>query len=121
MKKISEKLVCYIIWGAIILLALSIFRNFERSSRIKTQIEAEKTKLTKIQAENDRLSKELAQTQNPNFIEREVRNKLGLGKENEAIVVLPDEEILRKLAPEERVEEDILPDPNWKKWEKLFF
>jgi hypothetical protein len=42
-------------------------------------------------------------------------------KEGEVIVVLPDEDILRKLAPLLPTEENTLPEPNWKKWEKLFF
>lgn len=121
MKKIIEKITGFIIWGLIILLAISVFRNIERTIRIKNQIEAEKTKLAKIQAENDKLVEELAQTQTSNFIEKEVRNKLGLGKEGEAIVVLPDSEILKKLAPQIPTYSDTLPDPNWVKWKKLFF
>ncbi len=77
--------------------------------------------MAKIQADNNKLQEELAQTQNPNFIEKEVRDKLGLGKTGEAIVVLPDADTLRKLAPQMPTEVDTLPYPNWKKWEKLFF
>ena len=92
-----------------------------RTTQINSQIQAEKAKLAKIQADNNKLTEELALTQNPNFIEKQVRDKLGLGKEGEAIVVLPDAEVLRKLAPQRQSEVDILPDPNWKKWAKLFF
>lgn len=121
MKKILEKIAGYVVWGLILILVVSVFRNIGRTNQIKSQIQAEKTKLAKIQADNDKLVKELAQTQNPNFIEKEVRDKLGLGKEGEAIVVLPDSEVLRKLAPQIPSEVDTLPDPNWVKWKKLFF
>ena len=121
MKTILNKVGGYAIWVLIVILSLSVFKSFGRTAQIKAQIEAEKAKLAKIQAENNKLQEELVQTQNPNFIEKEVRNKLGLGKQGEAIVVLPDADILRNLAPKKVVEVDTLPDPNWKKWEKLFF
>ncbi len=43
-----------------------------------------------------------------------------MAKEGEIIIVLPDEEILGTLAPNLEEEEEALPDPNWKKWLKLF-
>ena len=121
MKKIIEKITGFVIWGLIILLVISVFRNIERTTRIKNQIEAEKAKLAKIQEDNDKLVNELAQIQTSNFIEKEIRNKLGLGKEGEAIVVLPDAETLKKLAPQMPINSNTLPDPNWVKWKKLFF
>ncbi len=108
------------IWLLILLLALNLAKDIGRDRRIESQIQAEKAKLTKIQAENERLERELARAQSPDFIEKEVRNKLGLGREGEATVVLPDAETLRKLAPQIPVEIDSLPDPNWKKWLHLF-
>ncbi len=121
MKKIATKISGYAILGLMLILAFSVFKNSSRRSLISAQIEGEKAKLVKIQADNTKIQDELAQAQNPNFIEQEVRDKLGLGKAGEAIVVLPDAEILRKLAPQMPKEDDTLPDPNWKKWEKLFF
>jgi cell division protein FtsB len=121
MKKFLGKIAGYAIWGLILILALSVARNVSRDAQINTQVQAEKAKLAKIQADNNNLIQEIAQTQSPDFIEREVRDKLGLGKEGEATVVLPDDDTLRKLAPQMPVENDTLPDPNWVKWEKLFF
>ncbi len=121
MKKIFGKIAGYAILVLILILALSVFKNVSRDIQISNQIEAEKAKIAKMQAENKRLEEELLQTQNQNFIEKEIRNKLGLGKSGEAIVVLPDADTLRSLAPKTTVEVDTLPDPNWVKWKKLFF
>ena len=121
MKKFLGKIAGYAVWGLILILALSVARNVSRDAQVNAQIQTEKAKLAKIQADNNKLIQELAQTQNPNFIEKEVRDKLGLGKTGEAMVVLPDEDVLRKLAPQMPVEVDSLPDPNWVKWEKMFF
>ena len=54
------------------------------------------------------------------YIEKQMRDKLGLAKEEEVVIIMPDEEILRKLAPTYPEEEQTLPDPNWKKWAQLF-
>jgi cell division protein FtsB len=104
-----------------ILLAVSTVGNFQKARRVRSDIQAEKDKIAKIKAENDELERQLAEIQGSDFIEKEVRNKLGLAKEGEAIVVLPDEATLKRLAPQNLNEGDTLPDPNWKKWEKLFF
>lgn len=110
----------YIIWLMILLLVVSTVRNIGKVGRIRSEIDKEKAKLVKLKSQNDDLEREIAQAQGPDFIEKEVRNKLGLAKDNEAVVVLPDPETLKKLAPVVSLDQDVLPDPNWKKWEKLF-
>jgi cell division protein DivIC len=120
MKKTGPKILFYSILGLILMLSVTLVKNVIRTNQIREQIEAEKVKIAKIQAENDKLASEVANTQSAEFIEREMRNKLGLGKEGEAVVVLPDPDALRKLVPVVPVEVDTLPDPNWRKWVHLF-
>lgn len=121
MNKFGSKIIGYVIWGLILMLSFTLVKSVGRANRIRSQIQAEKDKLVKIQKDNDKLTLEITNAQSASFIEKEVRDKLGLGKEGEAIVVLPDEEVLRELAPVIRVDEETLPDPNWKKWMNLFF
>ncbi|HET7099437.1 MAG TPA: septum formation initiator family protein [Patescibacteria group bacterium] len=111
----------YGIWLIIGLLSLSTVRNIGKVASVRANIKNEQERLVKIEEENRRLEKQIEATQTTHFIEKEVRNKLGLVKTGEAVVVLPDEEMLRKLAPKIDDQTDSLPDPNWKKWEKLFF
>ncbi len=120
MKGIINKIAVYLIWGLILLLTLNLLKDINRARQIKEQIASERAKLAKIEADNKKLEEELLHTQSPDFIEKQVRDKLGLAKEGEAIVVLPDEETLKKLAPQAPTEADSLPDPNWRKWLKLF-
>lgn len=119
-KKKLNKLAGYAIWILIIILSLSLVQNLGNSGRIKANIEAEEAKLRKMQDDNARLMKEIAETQSQDFIEKQIRDKLGLVQSGESIVVLPDEETLRKLAPQISTDADTLPDPNWKRWLKLF-
>lgn len=119
-KKKLYKVSGWAIWLLIVLLGLSVARNIEASARIRSEVAAEEARVAKMQEDNRRLEAQIAESQGGNFIEKQIRDKLGLVKSGEAIVVLPDEETLRKLAPEEPESTEILPDPNYRRWLKLF-
>ncbi len=127
MKKILEKvkikaktLLGLAAWVLALFLLVSTIRNIGRVRSINSAVQAEKDKVEKMKEENAALEAQIAETQGSAFIEKQIRDKLGLAKEGEAIVVLPDAEILKKLAPQTPVEQNSLPDPNWRKWVKLF-
>jgi len=115
------KLWGYFVWLLVIILVVSTTRNIGNVKRVESDVQAERGRLAKIEKDNEDLKNQIAQAQSPDFIETEIRNKLGLAKSGEAIVVLPDAAILRQLTPQPSQEADVLPDPNWKKWLKLFF
>lgn len=71
-------------------------------------------KLDQSIKENLELKKQLDEVKTPEFIEREARNKLGMSKPGEVVVILPKDLGLKKSTDEER---DI---PNWKKWANVF-
>lgn len=110
----------YGIFVLTVLMVISIVRNIGKVARIRGEVEGERRKIEKIKKENEELEKQVSEIQGVEFMEKQLRDKLGLVKEGETIVVLPDEETLKKLAPKAYEEEDTLPDPNWKKWLKLF-
>lgn len=119
-KKTVNRLIGWGIWLLIIMLGISLLRNIGNRGKIKSQIASEQAKVAKMKEDNARLQAEIAQTQGGDFIEKQIRDKLGLVKEGESIIVLPDEATLRQLAPELQTQADNLPDPTWKKWFKLF-
>ena len=57
------------------------------------------------------------------FIEGEIRDKLGYTREGEVLLILPPNEVLLKLVNLNwEIEGDIQkPVPNWKKWYETFF
>lgn len=122
-KKIKEffkRIWGYAVWFLILVLVISVVRNIRKTITIRSAVGQSQAKIDKIKEENTKLEREITQAQGEAFIEKQVRDKLGLVKEGEAIVVLPDEETLRKLAPQPPEEVDTLPDPIWRKWLKLF-
>jgi cell division protein FtsB len=104
-----------------LLMLVSLTRNIIKVKEAKERLKEKEEYIEKIGEENEELSQKVATFKSEGFIEKQLRDKLGLAKEGEIIVVLPDEETIKKFAPSNEKEEEILPDPNWKKWFKLFF
>jgi cell division protein FtsB len=111
----------YATWVLVVFLLISITKNIGRVMSIRRQVEEERVRVEKMEAENERVRAQIAEAQGADFIEKQIRDKLGLTKEGEAIVVLPDEAVLKSFAPARETDENALPDPNWMKWRNLFF
>jgi cell division protein FtsB len=99
---------------------MSLLSGISRMKNVNSRIDREEEKVEKLKKENEDLQRELEFVQSEEYIEKQLRDNLGLAKEGETVVILPDEDIVRKFAPRNDKEEEILPDPNWKKWMKLF-
>ena len=81
-------------------------------------IEQEQLKVEKLKVEAQVLREQLDYVQSEEFVEKEAREKLGLTKEGETIVILPEDfeeivELSRKGIETEEL-------PNWRKWLGLF-
>jgi len=120
-KKIVDKLVTYVSLGVLILLSLSLLSSISRMKNVGLTIDKEKEKVNKLKKEQEDLKKSLEIANSQEYIEKQLRDKLGLAKEGEIVVILPDPEVVKKFAPRFEEEEEILSDPNWKKWIRLFF
>lgn len=108
--------------GILLLIGLStsLFRSYQKVSKTKLLVEREKKRVEELKNENKKLEEDLARVKSEEFIEKQLRDKLGLARAGEVVLVLPDSETLKKLAPKIEVEEEAIPDPTWKKWAKLF-
>lgn len=104
-----------------VVVLVSLFRNLSRVVGARKRIENTQKRVEKLRQENAEIERRLAEVKGEEFIEKQLRDRLGLAKEGEIVVVLPDEEILRKVAPAATEEEEVLPDPTWKRWLNLFY
>ncbi len=116
-----RKLPNYLLLFFILVLLSSLFRNVLRINKARAKIQKTRERIEEIKRTNEELEAKLAFVKGEEFVEKQIRDKLGLAKEGEVIVILPDPELVKKLAPVRYEEEESLPDPNWKKWAKLFF
>lgn len=111
----------YLFIAFFVLLTLSLARNVVRILRASRRVEEAEARVEKLKKENEELQKRLEIAGSEVYIEKQLRDNLGLAKGEEIVVVLPDEETLRAIAPRREGEREALPDPNWRKWMKLFF
>lgn len=97
----------------IVNLTRSIWELLGAGDRIK---EAE-NQVAKLRFKNDELKKQLSQVQSPAYLEKMAREKLGLAREGEVVVILPpnsQQGVGSEPVPEQNI-------PNWQKWWNLFF
>ena len=121
LNKISKFGRIFILLVAIIF-GYSLIQNIQTILSADTRIQLAYQKLEQSKQENNRLSEQIREVESPFFEEKQARDKLGLAKPGETVVVLPDEATLRRLAPPQLEQTDeSLPAANWKKWLELFF
>jgi cell division protein FtsB len=111
----------YLIYIMFILLSFSVYRNVSKIGSIYKKIAEKEANVKQMEEDNKALEKKVEEVTSNDYIEKQIRDKLGLAKEGEIVLVLPEPEVLKKFAPKIAEEEETLPDPNWKKWIKLFF
>jgi len=115
-----DKFIVYLLLIIFALLSLSLYRNMARITKSKSTVDEAGERVNKLENEKKELEARLSEVSSEYYIEKQIRDKLNLTKEGEIMVILPPEDVLRKLAPKEEEKEAILPDPNWRKWIKLF-
>lgn len=123
LEQIKSKLNWLTRFGIILLAILvvnSVIGGLVSVKKSNDKIQQEKLKVEEQERKNRELKKQLEEVNSATFTEQVARDKLGLAKPGETIIVLPDKEVLKRLAPHIEEEQEALPDPNWKKWLKLF-
>jgi len=89
----------------------NIIRLYKAGGRVKTT----QMEISRQEAEKANLEKKLAESQTDDFVERMAREKLGMGKPGEIVVVLDNDAIINNQIS---ITNDKLS--NWKKWRKLY-
>lgn len=101
-------------------LASSFVKSYSRIRLGDDLIEKTSNKLQKMEEENKNLAEQLEMVKSEEYREKQFRDKMGLVKDGEIVVVLPEAEELRKLVPDLPVESEPKLKPNWQKWLELF-
>jgi cell division protein FtsB len=93
-------------------LSQSLVRLISRKSMLKTK----QAELVQLQKEKESLTNKLGLAQTPEFIEKEAREKLNLGKVGETIILVE-----AKTQQNQTGIIEMVAEPNWKRWWSLFF
>ena len=99
-----------------VILAVNSAKRIHSFSQTSQKVQEADDRLKELRKENEALKNELKYKESNEFAEKEIRDKLGLVKEGEAIVVVPHESGSQ---PQESSGQDT--KPNWQKWYRLFF
>jgi len=99
-----------------VILAVNSAKRIHSFAQTSQKVQEAEDRLEKLRKENEALKNELKYKESNEFAEKEIRDKLGLVKEGEVIVVLPGES-------NDKTQEssDKSTKPNWQKWRDLFF
>lgn len=115
MRKTSFVIVILIILVAIIYgLINQIFTALRSGDRLSEVLNS----LQQLQIKNQALKKSLKEAASPQFIEQQARDQLGLMRDGEVMVVIPEEIIQKALQQEQPV---VVPFPNPIGWWRVFF
>lgn len=117
---LKTRVIRLVIVGVSAILVVNLSRSIWDLWRRRDIVAERQEVLHRLEVENKRLKDELTYSESPLFIEQEARNRLGLGREGEEIVLLPkgQDSGLKTEDSGEKNKEEV---PNWKKWWRLFF
>lgn len=109
----------------VVLIVLILFFAINIIGQITSALKAEERfqdlveTLHQLEIKNKQLRLELEYVKSPEFIERQARDKLGLVKEGETLIIIPEEKLRQILQKDQKLDEIRLPNPVG--WWKLFF
>ena len=118
--KLKDRLLTVFLLFAAFLFVASVINTSKKIKLVNKEVESRQEQLTKLRDEESALKEKLDEIISEEYFEKQIRNQLNLSKENEIVLILPDDETLRKLVPNDVSEEASFPVPNWRKWIQLF-
>lgn len=100
-----------------VLTLLNLFRSLWELWGRRNIVADQEQKLIRLKREKEELERRLFEVQDPFFIEKQARDKLGMGFEGESVIILPkikNQDLANMLASPGAL-------PNWQKWLRIFF
>ena len=108
----------FLLFGAVILALLLIVNSTKRLSSLRAtsqKVNQAQDQLEALRRDNEELKREVEYKKSDQFAEEEIRDKLGLVKKGEALVILP------KDGQPEAIVNSEPSTPNYIEWWNLFF
>ena len=112
--------------GIAVLIAWAVYvssKQLTRNERIESEVEALRSEAEKIRRENETLHEKIGYFSTPDFQEQEAKEKLGMKKEYEEVVVIKErpEEAMTPPLLERQPARLIEEPPHYRQWFELFF
>ena len=104
---------------ASIALFYNLGRQINNALEAGKRLDKEADSLSGLQNENKKLRDRLSWVSTYDYVQSVARNKLNLAKDNETMVIIPDEAIQRVLGAGKKPTEEVFS--NWQGWLRLIF
>lgn len=117
MRKTFRLILRIIIAFICLLVLISAPRSLRNLWQKRSIIWEKQAGLEREKAKNEELKQKLSEVQSTQFIEKEAREKLGMAKEGETVVLMPNDK-WPMLNDENKTTSNV---PNWQQWWNLFF
>lgn len=102
----------------ILVIAYNLVRQFFEVIKSGERLSQSADVVYKLEVRNRALKEKLTRIQSPDFLEEEIRNRLGFAKTGETIVIIPEEKLKLVLGTSSSAQIRL---PNWLGWWKVFF
>jgi len=111
---------------AFVLLAIhASYKQFTRNERILREVDILRQEADKIRRENETLGEKVQYFSSDNFRELEAKEKLGMKKVGEEVVIIKSRpEATEEVVEKEKIDERLSDQknlPNYQKWWNIFF
>lgn len=116
-----KKYLHYLVFAILLFLIISMTRSTIGFWGKMSKIDEAEEKVAKLKMEQQALLEIKKDVDTEAFIEKEARERLGLAKEGDTVLILPPDEVLKKFAP--KIEDELRQEelPIYKRWVRLFF
>ncbi len=107
-----------------VIIAVSLFMIISLSHSVvdlwgrRSIVGQEEARLKETQKRHDELTKRLQTVNTETFVEQEARERLGLAKEGDTVIIMNTNPLPGGEQPKDEFGE---PIPNWKQWWQVFF
>ena len=114
-KGTRNKLLTWFLFFLCVVLAFNFVRSWWQRRERGDIIQKSQLKLEQMKQEQENLKRELARVESFEYIEKQARDKLNMGRVGEAVMILPP--ITPKVYP---TPTPIDQSSNWEKWLRVF-
>ncbi len=118
--RVKDKIMTLFLVIAVILFITSLMQTSMKIRKMNKEVASRENQLERLKKEEEELKKKYGEITSSDYMEKQLRDQLNLAKENEIILILPEDEILKKLVPPDAEEVAYDMRPNWKKWAEVF-
>lgn len=102
-----------------LILITSLVRNVSRILSAGERIDATRSQIEALEKDNAKLREKIDDAKSDLYVERTIRDKLGLSKPGETVVVLPDTDYGEE-SKDQGISSKNKLEKNWEKWLSLF-